>query len=446
MNERQQNTNTYPCMFFMADSADHVTGKTGLTPTLTISKNGGGFGAPTAATVAELANGWYKWTGAAGDWDTVGELGIHVAAAGADACDLKYVVVPWNPFDAVRLGLTALPAVASGGKGALPVTDAATGLVLTGYGPAAIKTNADLVAFSGGDSGNADRLKDFAANGYDATGHRVLAWVKGFFGTDMGAEGAAGRVAAAVLKWFNVATPTGTVNSLPDAIPNAAGGVTIVGSQVDLVNAPNATALTAVRTEMEKSGTILAGLNAVKPDHKPSVASNGLVAADVQALGGNEEGPDALLLLLAGNAVVNANVTQIDGYTVQGNGSQLADGFISFFNVASGSRRLTLASYNQGADNNTILALLNAVKPAHTPLVDVNGYVTYANTPPSAADVKTALEAAGGVMEVLWAYATGNSTYDSGTGVRTVKGYNGTSTVGTATLAGNGVRTGSTRP
>lgn len=38
--------------------------------------------------------------------------------------------------------------------------------------------------------------------------------------------------AAAILKFFNKATPTGTVNSLPDAVAGAAGGVSIVGSEM----------------------------------------------------------------------------------------------------------------------------------------------------------------------------------------------------------------------
>lgn len=37
----------------------------------------------------------------------------------------------------------------------------------------------------------------------------------------------AGLIAAAFKKFFNVATPTGTVNSLPDAAPDAAGGLPI---------------------------------------------------------------------------------------------------------------------------------------------------------------------------------------------------------------------------
>lgn len=39
--------------------------------------------------------------------------------------------------------------------------------------------------------------------------------------------GTASQIAAAFTKWFNVATPTGTVNSLPDAVPDAAGGLPI---------------------------------------------------------------------------------------------------------------------------------------------------------------------------------------------------------------------------
>jgi hypothetical protein len=45
----------------------------------------------------------------------------------------------------------------------------------------------------------------------------------------------AGQLAGAFKKWFNVAAPTGTVNSLPDAVAGAAGGVAIVGSDMGSV-------------------------------------------------------------------------------------------------------------------------------------------------------------------------------------------------------------------
>lgn len=43
-------------------------------------------------------------------------------------------------------------------------------------------------------------------------------------------EGAAGRLAGGVVKFFNVASPTGTVNSIPDAVAGANGGLLIAGS------------------------------------------------------------------------------------------------------------------------------------------------------------------------------------------------------------------------
>lgn len=73
----------------------------------------------------------------------------------------------------------------------------------------------------------------------------------------------AGQIAAAFKKFFDKATPTGTINSLPDAVAGAAGGVAIVGSQVDLVNAPNATAVTAIQNGLATAAnqtTILARL------------------------------------------------------------------------------------------------------------------------------------------------------------------------------------------
>lgn len=109
MNQRKQSSTTYPVCFFMADSTDHVTGKTGLTPTVTLGKNGavGALGAASGAVV-EMGNGWYSVAGHATDRDTVGELVYHASAAGADPADVKIVIVPWDPFDATKLGLTGV--------------------------------------------------------------------------------------------------------------------------------------------------------------------------------------------------------------------------------------------------------------------------------------------------------------------------------------------------
>lgn len=91
--ELKQNT-AANVMILLVDSADHVSGKTGLTPTVVASKNGGAFAALDAeATVTEVANGWYKVALVAADLDTLGDYVLHASAAGADPTDRLLAVV-----------------------------------------------------------------------------------------------------------------------------------------------------------------------------------------------------------------------------------------------------------------------------------------------------------------------------------------------------------------
>jgi hypothetical protein len=102
-------------LFLMIDSTDHVSPKAGLGPTVTIRKPGGAFGAPVGA-VSEIANGWYKVAGNAGDTDTLGALLLHATAGGADPTDAQFEVVAFDPqatdlgildlADAIETGLT----------------------------------------------------------------------------------------------------------------------------------------------------------------------------------------------------------------------------------------------------------------------------------------------------------------------------------------------------
>lgn len=102
-----RNDTSKPLLFLMVDAVDHLTGKTGLTPTVTISKNGSSFAAP-AGTVSEVGYGWYKLTPASNDVDTLGPLILHAEATGADPADVEYRVVAYNPDDASNLGLSFL--------------------------------------------------------------------------------------------------------------------------------------------------------------------------------------------------------------------------------------------------------------------------------------------------------------------------------------------------
>ena len=94
-------------VFLMVDTLDHITGKTGLAPVVTLSKNGSAFAPPTGA-VSEIGSGWYMVAGNAADTGTLGTLILHASATGADPYDTLYEVVAFDPQDSIRLGLSAL--------------------------------------------------------------------------------------------------------------------------------------------------------------------------------------------------------------------------------------------------------------------------------------------------------------------------------------------------
>lgn len=83
----KQSTAVAHIMFLMVNSTDHVTGKTGLSPTVTISKNAGSFATPSGA-ITEIAHGWYKLAANATDTNTLGALALHATGTGADPTDM----------------------------------------------------------------------------------------------------------------------------------------------------------------------------------------------------------------------------------------------------------------------------------------------------------------------------------------------------------------------
>jgi len=91
MREVKQSS-TANIMVFMTDSTDHVTGKTGLTLTITASKNGAAFASITP-TVTERGNGWYNLALTASHTDTIGDFCLHITGTGADPTDLKINIV-----------------------------------------------------------------------------------------------------------------------------------------------------------------------------------------------------------------------------------------------------------------------------------------------------------------------------------------------------------------
>jgi len=95
----QKDTATRPLLFMMVDDTDHIAGKTGLTPSVTISKNGATFAAPAGA-ISEVGNGWYQVAANATDSNTLGVLVLHATATTADPTDVQYEIVGYDPTEA----------------------------------------------------------------------------------------------------------------------------------------------------------------------------------------------------------------------------------------------------------------------------------------------------------------------------------------------------------
>lgn len=95
----KQSTTEAPLLFLLIASSDHITGKTGASPSVSISKAGGAFSSPAGA-VTEIGNGWYQVAGNATDTSTLGPLTLHATATGADPTDCVVAeIVAYDPQD-----------------------------------------------------------------------------------------------------------------------------------------------------------------------------------------------------------------------------------------------------------------------------------------------------------------------------------------------------------
>ncbi len=156
-------------LVFMTDSTDNITGKSGLTLTITSSKDGATFLSITPA-VTELSNGWYSLALTTAHTDTLGDFALHITATNADPYDEKHQVVVDLPGASVSS--------VTGSVGSVTATVAAN-----------------------------------------------LTQILGTVLTET-----SGQLAGGFKKWFNVATPTGTVNSIPDVVAGATNGIFIAGT------------------------------------------------------------------------------------------------------------------------------------------------------------------------------------------------------------------------
>lgn len=117
----------------LVDATDGYTAETSVTsPTVEISKNGG-TQASGGGTWTEIGDGQYYYEFTAAELDTLGWVAISIRKAGCRDFNAACNVLAFDPYDAVRLGLTALPNAAAGASGGLPTGDASGRVTVGGY-------------------------------------------------------------------------------------------------------------------------------------------------------------------------------------------------------------------------------------------------------------------------------------------------------------------------
>ena len=107
----------------LVDITDGFTPETGVvTPTINISKNGA-TSASGAGTWTEIGNGQYYYEFTTGEVDTLGWIAVNIEKATVSR-DYNAVVqvMAYDYAAATNLGLSAIPAVATGSAGAIPTT------------------------------------------------------------------------------------------------------------------------------------------------------------------------------------------------------------------------------------------------------------------------------------------------------------------------------------
>lgn len=105
-------------VFRAIGSSDHITPNASATIAITISKNGGAFGNPAAGATnaTAITSGFYYFDLGTGDTGTAGPLAWRGAGTGVDDVGDVFEVV-----NATNAGFSALPNVAAGSNGGVPL-------------------------------------------------------------------------------------------------------------------------------------------------------------------------------------------------------------------------------------------------------------------------------------------------------------------------------------
>jgi hypothetical protein len=156
---------------------------------------------------------------------------LHGTVTGMVVIGAYVQLTALDPYDAVRLGMTALPNAAAEAAGGLYTRGTGAGQINQ---PANGRVDANVVTIAGTtqtarDIGASVLLSSGTGTGQlDFTTGVVKASLVQILGTAL--TETAGQIAAAFKKWFDVPAPVGTVNSIPNATAGATGGLFIAGT------------------------------------------------------------------------------------------------------------------------------------------------------------------------------------------------------------------------
>jgi hypothetical protein len=138
----------------LVDITDGFTPETGVvTPTINVSKNGATI-ATGAGTWTEIGNGQYYYEFTAGEVDTLGWIAVNIEKATVSR-DYNAIVqiMAYDYAAATNLGLTAIPAIATGSAGAIPTTGTGANQIQVN-GSGAISTVVSVSGSVGSVTGN----------------------------------------------------------------------------------------------------------------------------------------------------------------------------------------------------------------------------------------------------------------------------------------------------
>lgn len=288
----KQSSTAQPLLFLLVSSTDHITGVTGLTPTVRISKNGGTGAAPSGAvSEVDATNmpGWYKVAGNATDTATLGPLILHATGTGADPVDERYEVVAFDP-QLASMGLSlakgtnltglndiAATAVVSGGAITTSGGAVSTVTTLTGHTP----QTGDNYARIGAAGAGLTALGDTRLANLDASVSSRSTFAGGAVASVTGNVG--GSVNGNVVG--SVGSVTGAVGSVTGAVGSVTGNVggNVVGSTASVTGSVGSVAGAVGSVAGDVGGKVLGG-------GVGTIAGDGVRAASVTGSVGSVTG------------------------------------------------------------------------------------------------------------------------------------------------------------